>query len=229
MHHLVGQVGADALELHPHGLTAEHVLDADLAQLARDPQMTRTVGQQLEHGGHRAHRDPALAARGHDACAQRPGRRRDRDHDLVGLDLVEDPRQVLGRGGAEHLEAVLVLDPLLAGIVVDEPDRTHPQLRVARELAHDQPAAVATAHDQHVASALLHAEAPVRPSTMRCTRKRAPSSSTSISRKNSAITLAGSVTGLERPARGRLHGVQQRDSRPRPRAVATITPLTTAS
>ena len=38
--HLVGEVGADTLELHADRLAAEHVLDADLAQLARDLQLT---------------------------------------------------------------------------------------------------------------------------------------------------------------------------------------------
>ena len=58
-----------------------------------------------------------------------------------------------------------------------------------------------------------------RPSTTRCTRNRAPSSSISISRKNSAITLAGSVTAVEttwkccagRRLRSGLDRVQQRD------------------
>ena len=38
-HDLAGQVGADALELLADGLAAEHVLDADLAQLAGDAQL----------------------------------------------------------------------------------------------------------------------------------------------------------------------------------------------
>ena len=49
-----GQVGADALELHVHGLAAEHVLDAHLAHLAGE----RAAGlQQLEDGRQRAHGD----------------------------------------------------------------------------------------------------------------------------------------------------------------------------
>ena len=61
--HLAGQVGADALELHPHGLAPEDVLDADLAQLAGDPQLARAVLEELEHGRRRAHGDAALASR----------------------------------------------------------------------------------------------------------------------------------------------------------------------
>jgi len=34
-HDLAGQVGTDALELHEHRLASEHVLDLDLAHLAR--------------------------------------------------------------------------------------------------------------------------------------------------------------------------------------------------
>ena len=57
------------------------------------------------------------------------------------------------------LQAVLVLDPLLARVVVDEADRPQAQLRVADELADDQTAALAAADDQHVAGALGDAEA----------------------------------------------------------------------
>ena len=61
-HDLAGEVCADALELHPHRLAAEDVLDAHLAQLARDLQLARAVPEQLEHGRRRAHGNPALAA-----------------------------------------------------------------------------------------------------------------------------------------------------------------------
>ena len=55
------EVGADAVELHAHGLAPEDVLDLDLAHLAHD--MARARLQQLEDGRQRAHRDPALARR----------------------------------------------------------------------------------------------------------------------------------------------------------------------
>ncbi len=93
-HDLAGQVGADALELLADRLAAEHVLDPDLTQLARDAQLSRPVAQQLEHGRHRADRDAAVTTRGHDASTQLARSRRDRDDDLVGLDLVEHARQV---------------------------------------------------------------------------------------------------------------------------------------
>ena len=210
--HLVGQVRADALELHADRFAPEHVLDADLAQLPGDLQLTRSVGQQLEHGRHRADRDAALAACGHDACAQRAGRRWDRDHDLVGLDLVEDPREIVCGGGAEHLEAVLVLDPLLAGVVVDEPDRPHPQLRVARELTHDQATAVATADDQRVASPLLHAEAAGPPLDDEVHEEARAEQQHEHQQEEHRDHAGGQRHRARQAARGRLHRVQQRDS-----------------
>ena len=59
-HDLAGEVGADAVELHAHGLAAEHVLDLHLAHLPRD--RAAAGQQQLEDGRHRADRDAALAA-----------------------------------------------------------------------------------------------------------------------------------------------------------------------
>ena len=93
-HDLARQVGADPLQLLAHRLAAQHVLDPHLAQLAGDAQLARAVPQQLEHGRRRAHRDSALAAGGHHAGAQRARGRRDRDHDLVGLDLVEHAAEI---------------------------------------------------------------------------------------------------------------------------------------
>ena len=230
-HDLAGQVGADALELHPDRLAAEHVLDADLAQLAGDPELPGAVPQQLEHGRRRAHRDPALAARRHDPRAQRPGRGRDRDHDLVGLDLVEDPREVLGGGRAEHLQPVLVLDPLLARVVVDEPDRAQPQLRVAHELADDEPAAVAAADDQDVARALVHAEA-ADPTLDDQVHEEAGAEQQREHQQEEQRDHAGRQRHRRSRATARwlrLHRVQQRDRARRRSRVATTTPLTTAS
>ena len=62
----------------------------------------------------------AVAAGAHHAGAERARRRRDRDRDLVGLGLVEDPRQRVG--GAEHLHAVDA-HAALERVVVDEADR----------------------------------------------------------------------------------------------------------
>ena len=61
-HDLPGQVAADALELHPHRLAAEDVLDLHLAQLARSS-AAGAVLQQLEDGRQRAHRDAARRGR----------------------------------------------------------------------------------------------------------------------------------------------------------------------
>ena len=49
--------------------------------------------------------------------------------------------------------------PALARIVVDEADRAQAQLRVAHQLARDEPPALAAADDEHAASALGGAEA----------------------------------------------------------------------
>ena len=93
--HLAAEVAADAVELHAHGLAAEDVLDLHLAHLAHD--LARAGLQQLEDRRQRAHRDPALARRAHHARAQRARRRRDGDGDLVGLGLVEDAPELVGR------------------------------------------------------------------------------------------------------------------------------------
>ena len=92
-----------------------------------------------------------------DAPAQLARGRRDGDDDLVGLHLVEHAGQV-GVGVAQDLEAVLVLDAPLAGIVVEETDRGQPEPGVARQLADDEAAALATADDEHLARALAGAD-----------------------------------------------------------------------
>jgi hypothetical protein len=92
---------------------------------------------------------PALA---HDARAPRPRRRGDRDDHLVGLGVVEDPRQV-ARGVAAHAHA-LDAQPSLERIVVEEAHRVEPELAVAQQLAQHQAPAVAGADDQDIARAL---------------------------------------------------------------------------
>ena len=153
-----GQVLADPLDLHPHRLAPEHVLDLDLAHLAHQP----AAGlQQLEDGRHRPHRHAALAARGHDLRAHRARRRRDRDQHLLGLDVVEHPAQLAGR--AQHLDPAVDRRALLARVVVDEADRPVAELGVAHDLAQQQAAAVAGADDQHRARVLAHPRAAPRP------------------------------------------------------------------
>ena len=83
-HHLAGEVAADAIQLHPHGLAPEDVLDLDRAHLAH----SAAAGlQQLEDRRHRAHRDRLPATGLHNTRAQGARRRGDRDHHLVGLGL----------------------------------------------------------------------------------------------------------------------------------------------
>ena len=143
-HDAPGQVGAHALDLHPHGLAAEDVLHAHLAHLA---QQAPTALQQLEDRRHRAHGHAALAARGHHARAHAARGRGHRDQDLVGLDVLEHARQVVR--AAEHLDAAVDARAALARVVVDEADRAVAEVRIAQDLAQQQAAAVAGADDQH--------------------------------------------------------------------------------
>ena len=153
-----GQVLADALDVHPHGVAAEDVLDLDLAHLAHQA----AAGlEQLEDGRHRPHRHAAVAAGGDDLPAQGAGRRRDRDQDLLRLDVVEHPPELAGR--AEHLEPAVDARALLARVVVDESDGPVAELRVAVDLAQQQPPAVARADDQDRAGALARPRAAPRP------------------------------------------------------------------
>ncbi len=157
-HDPLAQVLADALDLHPHRLAPQDVLDLDLAHLPHEP----AAGlQQLEHGRHRAHRHAALAAGRDDLRAHRARRGGDRDQHLVGLDVVEHVAELVG--GAEHLEPAVHPRALLARVVVDEADRPVAELRVAHDLAQQQPPAVAGADDQHRARVLAHARAAQRP------------------------------------------------------------------
>src|SRR3954468_17255886 len=77
--------------------------------------------------------------------AQRAGGGRDRDRQLVRLGLVEDAAEILRR--AEHADA-LDANAALERVVVDEADRVEVELRVAHDLAQDEPAALAGADDQ---------------------------------------------------------------------------------
>ena len=142
----------------------------DLAHLADD---VPAGLQQLEDRRQRAHRDAALAAGAHDARAQRARRRRDRDRDLVGLGLVEDPRQV---GVVPSTRTPSIRMPPLERVVVDEADRVRPQLRVAQDLAQHEAAAVAGADDQHAARASRRARKPRQRALVdqRARAKRAP-------------------------------------------------------
>ena len=157
-HDAPGEVAADALDLHAHRLAPQHVLDVHLAHLAQQPP---AGAQQLEHGRHRPHRHAALTARADHLGAQRARRRRDRDEDLVGLDVVEHAAELPGR--PEHAHAAVDPHVLLAGVVVDEADRAIAEVRVAQDLAQQQPATVAGADDQHRARVAPRAPAAQRP------------------------------------------------------------------
>ena len=125
--------------------------------------MAGAVLEQLEHRRRGADRDAALAAGSDDAAPERPRRGGDRDDHLVRLDLVEDPSQIVGAGGAQHLQPVLVLHALLARVVVDEPDRAQAQLRIADQLTDHEASAVAAPDDQHIARALGGPDTPYAP------------------------------------------------------------------
>ena len=157
-HRAPGQIAAGELGLHPHRLAAEDVLHPHLAHL---PHQAAAVLQQLEHGRHRAHGHAALAARAHDARAHRAGSRRDRDQHLVGRDVVEHAPQLLR--AAQHLQPAVDPRVLLARVVVDEADRAEAEVGVAQDLAQQQPAAVAGAHDQHRAGVARCPPAAQRP------------------------------------------------------------------
>ncbi len=157
-HDAAGQVAAYAVEVHAHRLAAEHVLDPDRAHLPRQQPAARL--EQLEHRRHRAHRHAALAAGGDHARAHRSRRGGHRDQHLVGLDVLEHARQLLRR--AEHGQPAVDPRALLARIVVDEADRPVAQIRVAQDLAQQQPAAVAGTDDQHGARVAARAESAQR-------------------------------------------------------------------
>ncbi len=140
----VAQVGADAVELADDRLAPEHVLDPDLAQLFVE---LDAAAEELEDGRQGADGDVAVAAGGDDAAAQVAGGRGDRDHHLVGVGLVEDPLDLLGR--AEHLQPQHPHPPL-AGVVVDEADRGGAEVGVELQLADHHLAAGAGADDQHL-------------------------------------------------------------------------------
>ena len=151
------QVGADAVDLDAHGLAAEHVLDLHLAHLAQQVDAAR---EQLEDGRQRAHRDPALAAGGHDLLAQDARGRGDRDDHLVGLGVVEHawPARRSCRAPCSPPTRM----PCLRGSSSTKPTAALPQLRVAAQLEGHLLAAVAGADDQHLARGALEQRAAQR-------------------------------------------------------------------
>ena len=143
----VADVGADRLEVDLDLLAAEHVLDRDRADLAREVDV---AGDQLVQRRQRLHRHAFRARELDDLAAQLARRRRHRDQHLVRAVVADQVAQVVGR--AEHADAVDA-EVLLARVVVDEADRRVREQPVALHLAQDQLAGVAGADDQHLLAA----------------------------------------------------------------------------
>ncbi|GBD45252.1 hypothetical protein HRbin41_00052 [bacterium HR41] len=142
-HDTPAQVGADAVDLHPHRLAPEDILHPDLARLAHELDPSR---QKLERRRQRTNRNLPLATGGHHLLAQQAGGGRNGDDHLVGLGVVEDPRQIVG--AAEHFQPGDA-HPALARVVVDEADRRTGELGVAAQLGSNLLPPVAGADDQH--------------------------------------------------------------------------------
>ena len=142
-HGRAGDVRGDRRHVELDGLAPEDVLDLHLAELAGEVEV---AGDELVDAGHRLHGHARVAARVDDPLADLARAGRDGDDDLVG--------PVVAPGGAggpsvvpEHADPVEA-HVLLAGLVVDEPDRRVAELRALQHLADDHLAGVARADDQ---------------------------------------------------------------------------------
>ena len=96
---LAGEVGADAVELHAHRLAAEDVLDLHLAHLAHDLAPPPACSSSKTVGSVRTGMPRSRAARTTRARSV-PGADGIAIGDLVGLGLVEDARELVGRARA---------------------------------------------------------------------------------------------------------------------------------
>ena len=118
--------------------------------------------------------------------AQRPWSRRNRDHDLVGLDLVEDSGEsqlglavpAVPRTRRPYSSFI----PSLRGSSSTKPTGRIRSCRVPDELANDEPSALAGTDDQHISRALGDPECsgpgPPRPGARQSARRpAAPSDS----------------------------------------------------
>ena len=130
-HDLVLHVGADPVELHLHRFASEDVLHLDLAQL---PGELHSAAEELEDGRQRPHGNVSLTAGRDDPAAHHARSGGDRDDHLVGMELVEDLPDLLGR--AEDVEAMQA-HAALARVVVEEADRLRPEVGVELQLAGD--------------------------------------------------------------------------------------------
>ena len=141
-HGRAGDVRGDRRHVELDGLAPEDVLDLHLAELTGEVEV---AGDELVDARHGLHGDACVAARVDDPLADLSRAGRDGDDDLVRPVVAQEPREVHGRPqDADTVEAHV----LLAGLVVDEPDRRVAELRALQHLADDQLARVARADDQ---------------------------------------------------------------------------------
>ena len=212
-HAAAGQVAADGLDLHPHGLAAEDVLDPHLAQLAGEwlppCSSSKTVGI-VRTGTPRSRQALTTVARS-----------------LPGADGIAISTSSGSTSSSTSASSYVVpstssrvdAHALLARVVVDEADRAVAELRVAQQLAQQQLAAVAGADDQHRARVAPGAEAAAagarrrsgrgsacrsgtRPSAARRARARRPARRARRSRSRARSASAGRRPH-NRPARAR--------------------------
>ena len=137
-----GDVGRDRRHVELDGLAPEDVLHLHLADLDGEIEV---AGDQLVDAGHRLHGHAGVPARVDDSLADLARTGRDGDDHLVGAVVLQQPREVHRR--SQHSDPV---EPhvLLAGLVVDQPDRRVAELRALEHLADDHLAGVARADDQ---------------------------------------------------------------------------------
>ena len=206
-------------------LAAEDVLDLHLADLA-DHRARRRL-QQLEDRRQRADRDPAVGGRAHDPRAQRAGRGRDRDRDLVGLGLVEDPRRGPPSGRQDPCTPSTRM-PRLSGSSSTKPTGFRPSSglrRISRRTS--RPPSPAPTISTRRASAARGSRAAGARRPMRAT-KRTPPTSASSSRQNRTSTPVGGVTATSPLVDGTVTGLT-RAMRPASASVVTTTACTSAT
>ncbi len=156
--HLTGELGADGArgpgdedrlaldvrrqlgQLEHDGLAAEEVLDAHLAQVAEAYVARQHLGDPRQD----AERQVGALAVLHDPAQVGRTRGRNREHDLVRVDLLGDLGEALGRA---HDPDPLDRSALLGALVVGEGHRSVPR-READHLARQQVPGLARAHDE---------------------------------------------------------------------------------
>ena len=183
------EVRAEPVDLHPHRLAAQDVLDLHVADLADDRALpawssSKTVGS-VRTGM------PRARARARRSRAASPG--------AEGIAIVSSSGSASSRirgssrGRAEHRHAVDARAPL-ERVVVDEADGREAERRVAQDLAQDEPPAVAGADDEDAARVAARAEPAPRALVDEPRDEPRAAHEQSMSRKNSASTPVGAVT-----------------------------------